>query len=258
MCILKIKNLTVTFGGIRALDEIDFQMKRGQIYSLIGPNGAGKTTLLNCISRIYEPRKGLIEFEDKNLLNVAPHKVAEMGISRTFQNIELFSNITVMDNMLLGRHRLKRSNILTEMLFLPSVRAQEVVSRQRVEEIIDFLDLQPFREMKVRELPYGIRKLVELGRALALKPKLLLLDEPASGMIPEEKEDLIFTIKDIRAYLKISVLIVEHDIRLVMGISDRVCVLNHGRVLAEGLPKEIQEDKKVIDAHIGMENDNST
>jgi len=252
--ILKVENLGISFGGLVALDEVRFKMEREQIYSLIGPNGAGKTTVFNCITRIYKPKKGAIEFEGHNVLRMAPHRIAALGIARTFQNIELFSNMTVMDNLLLARQRLKRSNLLTEMMFLPSVRRQEVTWRKSIEEIIDFLDLHPFRETKVINLPYGTRKLVELGRALALEPKLLLLDEPSSGMNLEEKEDLGITIKDIQRYLKVSVLMVEHDMNLVMQISDRVCALNYGRVIAEGLPEEVQRNNEVIQAYLGEEN----
>lgn len=254
MSILKVENLGISFGGLVALDEVRFKMEREQIYSLIGPNGAGKTTVFNCITRIYKPKKGAIEFEGHNVLRMAPHRIAALGIARTFQNIELFSNMTVMDNLLLARQRLKRSNLLTEMMFLPSVRRQEVTWRKSIEEIIDFLDLHPFRETKVINLPYGTRKLVELGRALALEPKLLLLDEPSSGMNLEEKEDLGITIKDIQRYLKVSVLMVEHDMNLVMQISDRVCALNYGRVIAEGLPEEVQRNNEVIQAYLGEEN----
>ena len=254
MSILKVENLGISFGGLVALDEVRFKMEREQIYSLIGPNGAGKTTVFNCITRIYKPKKGAIEFEGRNVLRMAPHRIAALGIARTFQNIELFSNMTVMDNLLLARQRLKRSNLLTEMMFLPSVRRQEVTWRKSIEEIIDFLDLHPFRETKVINLPYGTRKLVELGRALALEPKLLLLDEPSSGMNLEEKEDLGITIKDIQRYLKVSVLMVEHDMNLVMQISDRVCALNYGRVIAEGLPEEVQRNNEVIQAYLGEEN----
>ena len=254
MSILKVENLSINFGGLTALAEVSFTMEQGQIYSLIGPNGAGKTTVFNCITRIYKPTKGTIEFGGYDVLKMAPHRIAELGIARTFQNIELFSNMTVMENLLLARHRFKKSNFLTEMMYLPSVKRQEVLWRKIVEEIIDFLDLHPYREAKVMNLPYGIRKLVELGRALALEPKLLLLDEPSSGMNPEEKEDLGITIKDIQRYLRISVLMVEHDMNLVMQISDRVCALNYGRVLIEGLPEEIQRNNEVIQAYLGDEN----
>ena len=179
--------------------------------------------------------------------------IAHRGIARTFQNIELFSHMTVMDNLLLGRHIAKRSNLLTEMVFSPSVRHQEVKFREVVERVIDFLELHPYRDTKVINLPFGTRKLVELGRALAMEPKLLLLDEPSAGMNPEEKEDLNHTIRDIQIQLEISVLMVEHDMNLVMQISNRVCVLNYGRVIAEGLPGEIQESQAVIEAYLGEE-----
>ncbi|MFH1350764.1 MAG: ABC transporter ATP-binding protein [Pseudomonadota bacterium] len=254
MNLLDVRKVSIQFGGLRALDKVTFSMEKGQVYSLIGPNGAGKTTILNCISRIYRPQGGSIEFEGRNIMDLSPHMIAQIAIARTFQNIELFSNMTVMDNLLLARHRVKRSNFLTEMIFSPSVRRQEIAFRKVVEEVIDFLELHPYRDTKVINLPFGTRKLVELARALAMDPTLLLLDEPSSGMNPEEKEDLSHTIRDIQRQLKISILMVEHDMNLVMQISDRVCVLNYGSVIADGYPEEIQENQEVIEAYLGEDN----
>jgi branched-chain amino acid transport system ATP-binding protein len=254
MPLLEIRDLSISFGGIKALDGVSLEVKPGEIYAIIGPNGAGKTTIFNLISRFYDPDEGSMVFEGKDLIRLKAHQIPELGIARTFQNIELFKNMTVMDNILLGRHTHRWSHVLMDCLFTPPVKKQEIQGREKVEKIIDFLDLQAYRNLRIAGLPYGIQKLVELGRALALEPKLLLLDEPSSGMNMEETEDLIFHILDIKEELGITVLLIEHDMHLVMELSDRMTALNFGQEIAQGLPGEIQENPEVIKAYLGEEN----
>ena len=254
MAHLKVENLSISFGGLRALGGVSFEVRPGEIYSIIGPNGAGKTTVFNCISGIYKPNEGKILFKDLDLTPLKPHQVAQAGIARTFQNIELFSRMTTMDNLMLGRHLKIKTGLWAGATFLtPNSRAarEEILHRRKVEDIIDFLELQAARNQFVMNLPYGTQKLVELGRALALEPEVLLLDEPSAGMNLEEKENLIFSIKDIRDDFGITILLVEHDMNLVMDISDRILALNYGQVLAEGLPKEIQKHPEVLKAYLG-------
>jgi len=223
------------------------------VFSIIGPNGAGKTTIFNCINRYYDLDEGTFIFKERDIARVSPHVVADLGISRTFPNIELFKNTTVIDNLLLGRHKHRKSNLLTEALFIPSVQRQEIGSREKAEEVIDFLDLQAYRDQLVAGLPYGVQKTVELGRALTMEPDLLLLDEPSSGMNMEEMEDLSFWITDIKEELGITILLVEHNMRLVQEISDRVLALNFGVVLADGSPKDVLEHPEVMKAYLGEE-----
>ena len=251
MSLFEVKNITVAFGGVKALNDVTFGVEKGEIFTIIGPNGAGKSTLFNVISRIYEPSKGEIYFENQNISKTKPHNISKLGIARTFQNLELFENATVLQNLLLGRHIYKRTNILSEVFFTPSARKQEHEYRLKVEEVIDFLDLQHYRDTLINGLPYGVRKNVELARALCTDPKLLLLDEPSSGLTNEETIDLGFWIKDIQSLLGITIIMIEHDMSFVNKVSDRILALNYGKILASGLPEEIKNNADVKQAYMG-------
>ena len=251
MSFFAVDDLGVSFGGIRAVDGVSFAVEAGQVFTIIGPNGAGKTTIFNLISRIYDPTDGRLTFRDEDITAVPPHEIARRGIARTFQNIELFEHASVLQNLLLGRHAHARPRLLEELLFLPAVRARERAHREAAERVIDFLDLQPYRDSLVVNLPYGVRKVVEMGRALCTEPALLLLDEPSSGLSVEETEDMAFWIQDIRTLLGITVLMVEHDMSLVGAVSDRVLALNYGRVVASGTCQEVQSHPDVIKAYLG-------
>jgi branched-chain amino acid transport system ATP-binding protein len=243
--------LGINFDGIRAVDDVSFEVEPGQVFTIIGPNGAGKTTIFNLVSRIYEPSQARLVFRDEDITRVPAHEIARRGIARTFQNIELFEHATVLHNLLLGRHAHKRSRFVEEVLFLPRVRALELEHREAAEKVIDFLDLQPYRDSLVVNLPYGVRKVVEMARALCTQPTLLLLDEPSSGLSVEETQDMAFWIDDIRTLLGVTILMVEHDMSLVGAVSDRVLALNYGRTLALGTPREVQEHPEVVKAYLG-------
>ena len=251
MSFLSLENVTISFGGIRAVNNVSLEIKEGEIFALVGPNGAGKSTIFNLISRLYRQNVGNIFFDGKSLNQLKPFDMPDIGIARTFQNIELFGNATVLQNLLVGTNVRKSSNFLSEIFFTRSVRKEELSSRIIVEEVMDFLDLQQYREKYIMGLSYGTRKIVELGRALALKPKVLLLDEPASGLSAEETEDLAFWIEDIKKIMGITVLMVEHNLNLVNKVADRVAALVDGEIISVGNPKAVQSDPKVIEAYIG-------
>jgi branched-chain amino acid transport system ATP-binding protein len=246
-----VHDLGVSFGGVRAVDSVSFEVEAGQVFTIIGPNGAGKTTIFNLVSRIYDPTSGRLVFDGTDITNVAPHEIAALGIARTFQNIELFEHATLLQNLLLARHAHKQSGFFSELLFLSSVRRMEIEHRTAVEHVIDFLDLQQYRDSLIVNLPYGVRKVTELARALCTNPRLLLLDEPSSGLNVEETEDMAFWIQDIKTVLGVTVLMVEHDMTLVSAVSDRVLALNYGRPIAIGTPQEVQSDPEVTRAYLG-------
>lgn len=251
MTILQAQDLAINFGGIKAVDGITFDVSKGEIFTIIGPNGAGKTTIFNLISRIYQATGGTLVFDGDDITRMPPHRIAGRGIARTFQNVELFEQATLLQNLLLGQHAHRKTRAWEEMLFLPRVRVAERDIRRRVEEIIDFLDLQRYRDVVVQHLPYGVRKVIEVARALCTQPKLILLDEPSSGLNVEETEDLSFWIRDIRDDLGITVVMVEHDLALVNDVSDRVMAVNYGRLLAIGTPADVQNHPDVIKAYLG-------
>ncbi len=251
-----VQDLSISFGGIKALQNISFSIEKGEVFSVIGPNGAGKTTLFNCISGLYRPDSGGIRFKEKAIEKMAPDRIAGLGIARTFQNIELFSNMNTMENIMAGRHLHMKTGLFRGMWMWGKnsfAGKEEIIHREKVEQIIDLLELQNVRDKFVSELPYGVQKQVELARALALEPELLLLDEPCAGMNSEEKQDMIFWIKDIQDELGVTILLIEHDMKMVMDISNRVLAINFGSPITLGDPETVQQDPEVLKAYLGEE-----
>ena len=252
MSSLRFNDVTLKFGGITALNNVSFEVKPKTLYAIIGPNGAGKTSIFNCISGIYRPTYGSVTYGDNDIKELRPDQVAELGIARTFQNIELFENMTVLDNILIGAHRHLNYGSISGLFFNKKARRSELEARMIAEEIIDFLEIEQFRYSYILSLPYGVQKRVEIGRALALNPDVLLLDEPAAGMNNEETEDIARFIIDIHEEMGKTVVLVDHDMNMVMDIAQEVMVLNFGEKLAEGTPEVIVKDAKVIEAYLGV------
>ncbi len=248
---LHVENISLNFGGIRALSEVDFQVYKGEILAIIGPNGAGKTSTINSITGFYSPQQGRIVFEGEDISHLRPHRRAHLGLARTFQNIALYTNMTALDNLMAARHIFMKSGLLSSAIYWGFAQREEVAHRRVVEEIIDFLEMQHIRKSRVGALSYGLRKRVELGRALAMEPRLLLLDEPMAGMNVEEKEDMARFILDVHEQRETTIVLIEHDMGLVMDIADRIVVLDFGVKISEGTPEAVRGDKKVIDAYLG-------
>ena len=248
---LVVENLSIEFGGVHAVDGVSFAVEPGETFAIIGPNGAGKSTIFNLLSRIYEPSGGSMHYGDRNLLEVPPHRVVDLGIARTFQNIDLFEKATVLQNLLVGRHSRMSRNLFRDFLFIAGARAREREHRRKVEDIIDLLEIAPYRDQRISDLSYGARKVVELARALCSEPTLLLLDEPASGLNQEETDDVSFWLDDIKHDLGVTIVMVEHDMGLVSRVADRVMAVNDGRLLAVGTPEQVRNDVAVQQAYLG-------
>ncbi len=249
---LSVRNLSIEFGGVHAVEDVSFDVEPGETFAIIGPNGAGKSTIFNLISRLYEPSAGSIRYGEQDLLELPAHKIVHAGIGRTFQNIELFEQATVLQNLLVGRHAHMRKNPVSDFLFFPSVRRREIAHREKVEDVIDLLEIAQYRDERIADLPYGARKNVELARALCAEPKLLLLDEPASGLNNEETDDISFYLDDVKHDLGVTLVMVEHDMKLVGQVADRVMAINDGRLLAIGTADEVRENPDVQRAYLGV------
>ncbi len=249
--LLEVDGITLAFSGLVALNDVSFEVREGELLAIIGPNGAGKTSIFNCLNGVYRPQAGRMRFLGHDLSKLRPHEIARLGIARVFQSIELFPLMTVADNLMLGRHHLMRAGLIAGAFWIGPARTEEVRHRRRVEEVIDFLEMQAIREHPVGALPYGLQKRVQLGRALAMEPKLLLLDEPVAGMNLEEAEDIARFILDVQEELGVTQIIVDHDMAVVLDIADRVFVLDFGRKIAEGTPDEVGRNPDVIRAYLG-------
>ena len=253
--IIELKNIILYCGGVKALTEVSFEVKRGEVFAIIGPNGAGKSSMLNVINGFYKPTSGKINFAGQERLQMEPEFAAKSGIARTFQNIALFKGMSTLDNLMTGRLLKQKQNLFMQALYIGPAEKEETFHREKVERVIDFLDLQSIRRTPVGSLPYGLQKRVELGRALAMEPEILLLDEPMAGMNVEEKQDMSRFVLTANHELKTTIVLIEHDMSVVMDISDRIVVLDYGKKIGSGKPEEIRSNKAVIDAYLGVSND---